>query len=416
MASRDLRRIRAGVELAGSAGYGIDLTDTIADLFNLRVSTFDMVPDTTVIPDPTVNQRIHQARVHQKGFSPVSVSIEAPLCSTGQALTDGVTATKDSVSKVFEAILGGYQAGEGSVVASGASTTGVTVSAADGAQFVPGTIIGVETAVGSDRYVATKVKTRSTDAITFATSVGFTPAVGAKVINGQLLYHAQIAVASTTTLQFLEEHEDRDLIRLALGCYATAFGISWERGADAMWNASLTGADWLEDAAMATPQGGSPLAVATLDGSNPIPVSVGSVVLTPIAGTTRTLPVVDQLTFEFGVAFSPANSYNGVGGIAQAVQTVGARKTVSMKVLADDVTWSTVFSAGTKYQMLAQANNIAGSILAIEVGTMVLDAEPKLEVVNGVKYWNLVWGILEDENCDDGGSEVERAPIRVFRG
>jgi hypothetical protein len=417
MAQRSvLKRVRVGIE-PNPAAYGVDLTDTIADLFDLRVSLFEMTPDETAIQDNTLVQRIHQARPNQWGFSPVSGSIEAPLCSTDEILTSGVTATKDSTSKVLEAILGGYRTGEGSTVEAAPSptATGFTVATGDGAEFIPGTIIGVETSAGSDRYVVAKVKTRSTDALTLATALPFTPASGAKVINAQLLYMAQIAPASSTSLQFLEEGEDRSIIRLALGCYATSFGLTWPLGESAMWSASFTGADWLEDSELGTSQGGAALAVATYDGSNQIPVVNGSVVLTPISGTTRNTPTISDIQVNPGVAWQSSPSYNGVGGIAQAVQVQGERKTITMLVDYDDTSWSTVRANGTKYQMIAQAGTVGGSILVLEVGTMVLDAEPKRETVNGSDRWRLVWAVLEDENCDDGGTDLERAPIRVGR-
>jgi hypothetical protein len=406
-----LKRLRAYVEPYGS--YAIDGTGTIANFADLRIRTAAMNRGQVVLPDTSMVQRVHQRYVPQHGFKSVLVDFSGPLVSTDEALEDGVTATKDVVSKVIEAMIGGYATNEGSLVASGASTTGITVTGTEGSRFPPGTIIAVESATAG-RYEITKVKTQSTDALTFATALSFSPSVGAKVLNAQLLYPTQIPVTSATSIQLLCEGEDRDLIWLGMGCQGK-FALTWALGQEAMWSTQFQGSQWLHDDELATPQGGASLAVATLSGSAPIPITAGSMILTPISGTARTLPTISEVTLDTGYSWQPVPSYNGVQGVAQMALVRGEQPTLSMRILAVDESWDDVFEAKTKYQFLAQGGVLGGKILGLECGTMVLGARPTFEEQNGLDYWRLTWNLLEDENCDNGSSDIERAFFRLAR-
>jgi hypothetical protein len=413
MAGRSaLKRLRVYVEPNGS--YSVDGSGTIANFGDLRFDSCNLTRTVDVLPDNTVQQRIHKRMLQQFGFKRWTMDFSGALVSTNEALTNGVTATKDTLSKVLEAMVGGYNAGQGSIAASGISATGLTVDAGDGAQFIPGTIMGVETST-ADRYTPAKIKTRSTDAVTFATSVGFSAASNAKLLNSQLIYPAAVLPSAATSLQFLYECEDRDNIWLAMGGQGT-LGISWPLGGEAMWSCQFSGGKWLHDDDIATPlTTSSTLTAATFTGSAPIPVVAGSAVLTPISGTTRTLPTIDEIQLNTGISWQIVPSHNGVEGIAQMSFVRGEQPTLTMKVRGDDETWTDVRNDQTKYQFIAQAGNIAGRMLVLECGTMQLIAEPVMEEKNGEDWWSLTWGLLEDENCDDAGSDLERAPWRLAR-
>jgi hypothetical protein len=412
-ARESLRRVRASIEPAGS--FGIDRTGTIGDFFDIRVDTASIKRGVTILPDGSIVQRLHQRRMVKRGPKNVAVEIDAPLCSTGVAAEAATVVAQTSIAKIIEAMWGGYQGNAGSLVASGASTTGVTVTATQGARFLAGTLAWIETGVGTARYVPVPIKTRTTDDLVFPASVGFVPAVGAKVLNSQVLYPADLLPSAQTHLQFLAELEDRDLIYLALGC-AGAPSISWDLGQLAKWKMTAAGAKWLHDDDIGTPQGGAALAAQTLDGSGPIPVTSGSAVLAPIGGTTRTLPTIDEVVLNPTTTYQPVPSHNGVETIAQFAMVRGDMPTLSMLVLADDESWDDVFEAETPYHFIGQAGNVGGAQLALYVGTMRLIAQPEEVGKNGLAWWRLTWGIFENENCGTASTALERAPFSVGLG
>lgn len=406
-----LRRLRAKIE----SSYAADGTGTIADYFDLRFLTGAVNRTTAILPDESVTQRLFQRRLAELGHKSVSVEFSGNLCSTNEALEDGVTATKDSTSKVLEAICGGYNAGEGSAVASGASATGVTVSAGDGAQFIAGTLIGVESETVAGRIGAvTRVDTRSTDALTFGVALSGTPSVAKKLYNSQLIYAKPLPASASTWLQFLIEGEDVDDKYLALGCQAASLTLGFPLGGLATWGFTANGAKWLHDDDFATPIG-TGLVAGTLDGSNPIPCKGGSVVLTPCSVTTRTTPHIAELTLNPGISWGPAPSHNGTEGVAQMVMMRTEQPTLSMLIEKADESWDDVLTAQTKYQLIAQFGNVPGATLALDCPTMQLIAQPTEEDQNGIAYWRLTWGLLEDEITDDSGSDIERAPWRLGR-
>jgi hypothetical protein len=408
-----LGRLRVYVEPAGS--YAVDHAGTIGDFADLRFTQAELVPGVAVLPDESVVQRVHQRRLAQFGFKNVAVNFAAPLCSTGVAYDSAASPAKDSTSKVIEALIGGYAAAAGSAVASGASATGVSVTAAQGARFPAGYLAAIESGSGTGRIGSiVKIKTRSTDALVFASAAHGTPAVGAKVYNAQQLYPASILPSVATSLQMIREGEDRDLIWNAMGLQG-ALTLEWPIGGFATYGAQLAGAKWLHDDDIGTPQGGAALAVQTLDGSSPIPITDGSIVLSPISGTLRTLPTIMEMTITTGYTWQPVPSYNGVEGTAQMALVRGAQPVVSMLVLADDESWTDVREAKTKYRMVAQAGNVPGSTLGLEVGTMHLIAEPTMEERNGLTCWRLTWGVLEDEDCGTASTDQERAFLRIGR-
>lgn len=409
-----LKRVRARIE-PNPAGYAVDGTGTIADYFDLSFLVANATWGRAVLPDESVVQRGFQRREVAIGDTAVTFELSANLRSTGTALVSGATVTKDSTSKVLEAICGGYQADEGSAVASGASATGVTVTATEGARFPAGALIGVEGTTDNRIGSITRVATQSTDDLTFGVAAHASPAVGRKLYNAQLIYPKFLAPASSTFLQFLVEGEDTSIKRLAMGIQAQSLTIAFPLSGLATWGFAGPGAKWLPDAELATPVGAVALAVGTVDGSNPVPVKQGSVVLTPTAGTTRTTPHIAELTLNPGITWGPAPSHNGKNAIAQMVMMRGEQPSLSMLIEKTDESWSTALIDQTPYQLIAQFGNVPGATLALDCPTMRLTAEPVEEDVNGVPYWRLVWGLFEDEITGDSSTDLMRPPWRLGR-
>ena len=255
----------------------------------------------------------------------------------------------------------------------------------------------------------------STDAITFAWAFSFTPVSTARVLNSDMVFPGTVAPDAATSLQFLVEGEDRDLIWLARGCQGP-LSLEWQLGALPMWSSQFQAATWTHDDDIATPQGGSALAVATMPGGTPVPVTAGNLVLAPTGGTTRVTPTVAEVAVNLGLSWQAVDSYNGPEGIAQYALTRGERATCSMLILADDESWSDIYAAGTTYRMACQAGVSGGGLLGLEMPMMELISEPTLEDRNGLSWWRLQWGALEDTTSTDQATDIRRAIWRLARG
>lgn len=411
MEIQGLARLRASIEPAGS--YAVDRTGTINNFFDLRFIEAEPTPGLQRLRDERVVQRLWTRNLDQFGLKSHGFDFRGHLVSIGAELDAAGAAVQDSISKVFEAMAGGYSAFAGSLVASGASTTGVTVTAGQGGRFPAGQICAVETAVGSGLYEIVKIKQQAVDGLTFATALSFAPAVGAKLLGGHVLYPTDLAPSAAKHIQLLWEGHDRDDIWLLLGCQGS-LGIEWQLGQLVMWTAQFRGSKWLHDDDIAGPQGGAALAAGTYDGGKPIPCKAGSVVLTPMASTARTLPHVDGIEFTTGITWQMVPSYNGPEGTAQQVLVRGEPSLVTY-VPIEDESWHDVRDAQTKYQFLAQAGNTGAGTIGLECGCIQL-VDVARQIRNGMRYWQLTWQVLEDENATDQTTDLRRAPWRIFRG
>ena len=127
MSDGQIARVRAAAE----AAFGTDGTGTMGDFFGVRCDTMEFPPPVKrarLAVNPLRSFRTQESP-EEFGFAHGQANVGGDLCSIGTPILDGVTTTKDGISKVFEKLLGGYRTGEGSAVASGASSTGITVSA-----------------------------------------------------------------------------------------------------------------------------------------------------------------------------------------------------------------------------------------------------------------------------------------------
>ena len=255
-------RCRVSVEPNGS--FAVDRTGTIANFADVRAMSTVSSQAVAHLTDDSLRSRIWQKNQEQIGFRACAFEWSAYLTGCGQTLDASTAPVQDTMSKVLGAIAGGYTAAQGSLVASGASTTGFTVTGTQGSRFPAGSIVWIETAVASGIYVPRKVKTQATDALTFSIATSFTPSVGARVLNSQMLYPGTIAPGSETSLQWLLEGEDRDasVMALLMGCQGD-LKLDLSLGALAKVSSSQKGATWLQDSAIATPQGGGALGLAT---------------------------------------------------------------------------------------------------------------------------------------------------------
>lgn len=412
-----LRRVRVSVEPNGSAA--IDRTGTIGNFEDLRVNTAEWTPTEEVLEDEAVVQRLHARRQVFQGFRGGTLNLSGYMVPLAAELASGATPDPDSLSDTVCTLLGEgrhYAAGDSVQAAPSPTTTTFTVT--DGTKFKRGTWIAVETTSSSERFEPVLIAGISTNAITLAWALSFTPVSTAKVLNFESYYLTQGLPSATKSLQVLGEGEGRShSIFLAMGCQGP-LSVEWELGKLPTWSAQLTAMTYMRDSELAASPAisAASLAVATMPGGTPVPVMDGALILSPISGTSRTVPDIAECKWTLGVSWQAEPSYNGIDGKAQMVMVRGDRSTCSMLVRASDESWLTAWENGTKYRIAAYAGNTGAGMIAIAFGTAELIARPVIESPNGIDYWRLTWGALENENAGAQDQDNSRTPFVIGRG
>lgn len=412
VARANIRRTRVAVE----STFGTDATGSIGNLEDIRITQVDTPREAQeFIEDARTRSKRVLAPASQLGWRRGSLTVGGQLVSTGVEYNAAATPAQDSLSKVFKAIAGGQYSAAGSLVASGASATGVTVTGGEGDNFPEGSLAAVETAVGSGLYVCVPIDTRSTDALTFAHSLGFTPAVNAKVLNCDLIYETD---QPATSLQWLCEGEggagSRDDIFLYVGCQGN-LGITWPLGGEVTWTSSQMFTDRIHDDEIATPQGGAAMSIYTLPGSAPIIARAGSIVFSPTSGTLRTLPGISDFTFDPAITWQEVTSFNGVEGRSGFERVVGqpmASITLPRSEAAE--TYKDAMEAGTTYRLVAQAGRASGRMLCLYLPTVQIVGIAPVNK-NGLEYVTLQLKCLPNATLTDQSTDILRAPWYLGR-
>jgi len=405
MASYDLpgvTRSRFNVESV----FGTDGTGTMANFFDLRHLDAQLSRDTVMVPDETVVQRHFQQRLDVAGPAKCSYPLSAYLTGSNEAITDGVTATQTSQSKVLEALLGGYSAPEGSTVeaAPAPTTTGCTVAAGHGARFLEGQIIGLTVSgVVYPRVVAS----RATDAITWWPALPSAPAGASVVHNSQTCFPEDRPSASLAVL--VENAVVRGDIWLGMGMQGD-LTLDLTRGQLARWGSQLRGVKYLHDDELATPQGGSAIAAATYDGTAPVVVSAAALHFASAAGTALN-NLAGDFTLTLGREWMEVPDHSGIEGVGQW-HIARSRVTAEVTFPYFDEAFHDAWDAGTKYRLLYHFGTAAAGIVAITLPCVQIAAPPRPADFNGLRGQTLSLLCLENED-GDLTTEMGRYPFAV---
>lgn len=354
--------------------FGADPSASISSFGDLRMVGGVMPPaDPEMLPDSRVVQSILEHNADVVGFRKGDgLSLKGYLCGSGQTLNAAATATQTTLCKMLEKIVGAYQGTAGSAYASAASSTGVTVTGGQGSRFLAGTIAAIESASGSGLFCARKIATRSTDALTWSIATGlgssaFTVASGCRLL-GSLMIYPTPSPSGSTGLAFVCESEDRNQIYWFTGCAASAFGIEWPIGKDLMWSTTQMSSRRWRDTETGTPINGSAISAASYDDGSRCVATAGSIWFTPSGGTTLTAPHVSEFSFTSGIKWVSGDSFNGSEGRG-FYEYLPDQATASI-VVPFDSTYETARDAGTTYQLMAQAGQTVGGIVALELPTV----------------------------------------------
>lgn len=405
---RKIARVRAAEEVA----FGTDGTGTMGNFYGVRCDTIEAPPPVKrarLKVDPLRSFRTQES-AEEFGFAHGQLSLGGDMCSIGTEIANGVTTTKDGMSKVLEKCIGSYRTGEGSVVATGTSETEFIVDAGDGAQMLAAQLVLVETAAGSARYTPFVVGTRSTDTLTGLVDLPAAPAVGAKVLNTQMIYESD---DPTATLQWLVEYFDRDDIAL----YAGAIGdlsLTFENGAKVAWSSTQQFTLSIHDDELAGVQGGSALAVFSHDAGTPVVARGGSVHFGPAAATTRVTAEVAKIELAPSIAWTFTDSFNGVEGRSGVKAMIG-EPMCSVFVRAGTETYKDAYAAGTKYRLLGGFGNVGGKTIVLHLPNMqIVDIDR--EEMNGIWYEKLTCKLLAADTFADQSADALRSRYYIGRG
>jgi hypothetical protein len=410
-----LRRARVIIEANGSAG--VESAESMSIFDDLRFTSAVATGAEESLPDESAVQSLHQRRQVQQGLRSGTCEISGILVPPATVANSTYVSAPDALTDVLRCTLGmstsdALIAGSAVVASPSPTSTTFSVTPAQGGRLLAGQWCAVETGAGTNLYEPVLIKTRSTDAITLCWALSFTPATAAKVLNFEQFYLTQGLPSATESLQLYVQGEDTYAAHLMLGCQGP-LSLDWTNGQLPTWSLSLSAMSFLTESEMANPDG--TLSQATMPGGTPIPVN-GAVILSPISGTLRTLPICPEIKWALGSAWQSEPSYNGVEGKAQMVMVRGDQATCSMLVRAADRSWDAIWEAGTKYRIAQYAGNTGAGMLAMAFPTAELIARPVLESPNGIDYWRLTWGALMNEDSGGAVTDAGRAPFIFGRG
>lgn len=410
-AQTGIARLRVGIEPNGS--YGIDLTGTIGNLTDIRFMEAAPVLGQTLIKDEAAVQRFTQKRTQQLGFAKPTYELGSYLCGSGQTLNAASTPTQTTQSKVLAAILGGYSgSAAGTAYVSNVGAV-VTVTATHGARFAPGSVVWIQMTNGT--YEPNIVRANAASTITLTWLMSGTPTPAGVILNSQHCYLDDPAT-SQTSLQALWESQNREHIYLLCGLQATALSFDLTLEAQTKWSASLAGNRYLHDDAIATPQGGSAIAVATFDGGEPTVTQKGGFLFGALSSSTRTHVCCSDFAFTPAVSHAPVACASADGGISQMYRVRGDAPSVSFATYIDGTNafdWRAAMTAKTLYKGLWYALGSPGSQKAISMPTMQIVAVDEAGDVGGLRAVKVTCSLQENQDPAAPASAFERAPYQV---
>jgi len=408
--ANDLRQVQR-VRFAVESTFGADATgDVAANFDDLRCKPTAIVPETAIAADETAVQYFHEQRDYVRGPERGSCAIDAYWTSVETAISESVTTTKMEQSKFLETILGGYGApGQGSLVASGAATTGCVVTASEGSQFTDNSFVGLSV---SGVFYPRLVATVSTDTLVWWPALPAAVSVGAVVHNAQNIYYDE---SLEKWLQILAESRiDRGNIFLLSGG-AGDLSMTLARGGLVTWASTVKGALREHDDEIATPQGGGALAAAAFTDSIPTWGHSGGFHLAPTTDSTLTPVRLWEISVDFGIKWIEVPDPQGVEGMGEWHRDRG-EKIIELTIERDAAggayeLYRDAYRAGTDYGMLYWLGGSGGEVRAIGARTCQIQKEPEPVVYQGMEALKLtLLGKLNSQGTDLT-TAVRRSPI-----
>lgn len=380
----------------------------------------DGVPELTVTPEMLPHERfrpgLFDAPQLIRGRLTWELKFRTPVTSTGQVGDATTLVTPTPFGELMRVAFGGSHRhtdggeGAGSAVASGATTTGWTVTSGHGERFPAGSAVALDpNALG--RYEVREILEQATNDLDLKIALSQAPS-GTNALYGGITYYPVEVL--TERMHFLAlAHDGIHQWKLTNGqCMA----FEWELSSAGVWMSTQTwrGYGWAYES-------GHPLAGAAYN-EIPIVARDSETLVTPTAGTTRTLPYPSRLTFSVGRQVVPHESPTGEHGCVAWIQTgPSPAMTGSFSVRTDSVggapldeTYRDAMHAGTLFQIAQQVGAVEpGELLLLSVPTVEIHRVDQFEDVGGGVEGEVVhWRALKDALAV-GSGELAKAPWRL---
>lgn len=400
-----VERARFAIE---SSSYGTDLTsDVPTNFFDLRIAAPTGIDRATLTtPDTTVVQYAYERKNDVLGPDRGQAEIMSWWTGTNQALDSTTSPTKRAQSKMLEALVGGYNADQGSAVASAPTTTGCVVTGGHGSRFTIGTLIGVAVSGVVYPVLVTDV---STDTLTWWPALANAPSVAGAVYNSQSIY---LTDTPTKRIQMLwEDAKDRNNIWLGTGGKGD-LKLDLARNGLAKWSSTLNFMKWLHDDEIATPQGGGAIALASYDDTAPIYTDEGGFHFNETSLSTRQMIASQSISLNLGIEWFEVGNYAGVEGLDNWERNTRPEIIAELELLAPGQyeAFHDLHRSATDVGFLFWYGSAAGSIRAFAAPTCYIRKVERADVF-GMKGLKLTLLLKLNSKSASQATEAGRSPF-----
>ncbi len=397
----EIHKLQTIAVIAESAGqYAVDKTSAGTSLGSLTAVPFlegtsTLTLGQAMLPNTQAQQYIDQIAEDIVGIRSWSMSMTMYLASTGTAADASTSSTTSPLGIFLKAIMGAEALSAGSTVASGGGVGGFVATGGQGTRLTAGNAVLVNSQ-------ARKIKTRSTDTITYAQEIS---SVSAGTVYRSATY--SMVEDPDTSLQFavqgVETH-DRWILMGGQGSFTLNIPIA---GLPTI-TFTLSGADWLNYT-------GSALTAASYTATSPAVVMSSEFTLPTNAVTARNALDVQSLSISPNINYAPIRTPAGVMTILRMRrQRSVPAATMQFQTTYDAQTYWTGRAARTDYGFAFQIGATAGSTVLIDIGTCQITDVQRSEVDPQLAGQTVSLKARNDADCGTASTALERSFMKIY--
>ncbi len=352
-----------------------------------------------------LQQHKHGRPTKVHGVPSADVQMTIPLARTG-IIANASTASADhddaahlrALKIAFGGIRGNQQ---GSLVASGSSATGFTVTAAQGARFTAGGAIGWVNAAGLMEMRA--IKSVSGDAVVLKHALSGTPGVGNTIFNATTIFlddggtHAQFRAIGKHT-------SDAWSIR---GAQLKSISFSLTPGAIPTVTLGWKAALWEN-------RGPVTLAAANYVNHRKFSHNYSELQAQVVGTNTRNIQCIREFNLAMGLTYVEQTCTSGVNTIEEFVQqhtpSIG---TGSFSAYYNGQTWFNIWDAQTMYMLaLAMIDGSQGGVM-IELPSCQIGSVTSPTNAGGLAASAVSFETGLDTDATDQSTAIRRSPVKI---
>lgn len=316
------------------------------------------------------------------------------------------------LSKMLKSAFGAHTQAAGSLVASGAATTGCVVTGGQGSRFTAGTWVAVETGGSGGTLEPVLITSVSTDTLTWKPSTSGTPFVTGKIINSDTFTFGE----TFSTSYYLQGVDVGDTTNHAWSCKAgrtDALDLTTERGALLRAQQTMMFADWDGPTTADT----ITAAAATDPTASHMALAGATTLLQDKTTLTRTHYPFESLKISMTPGHVHTPELGGTGGTTNVFH-LGSRirGAVEIKCRADVARDTTDWVSRTELQAIVIVPYGSGTsrrFVIYDMGTFVLVGKPNITDDGGRRVMTLRGNLKLDERCAAQTTAPQRSPLRI---